>query len=120
MQLGNFQEQFHNHLFIILQKREEPWKSSEVGAIIISPTRELAVQISEVLAEFLKNISHLKQAILVGGSTVNEDIEKLKSGANIIVATPGRFEDILYNYKNINLIAKVKSLVKKKKTPCTV
>ncbi|XP_031839947.1 putative ATP-dependent RNA helicase DDX55 homolog [Nomia melanderi] len=94
----------------ILQKRKEKWKSTEVGAIIISPTRELAVQISEVLQKFLNNLSHLKQVLLVGGITIAEDAEKLRNGANIIVATPGRLEDILSNCKSINLAVRVKSL----------
>lgn len=94
----------------ILQKRKEKWKPTEIGAIIISPTRELAVQISEVLQKFLENIPGLKQALLVGGTTVAEDADRLKTGANIIVATPGRLEDLLSNCKAISLAAYVKSL----------
>ncbi|XP_017879215.1 probable ATP-dependent RNA helicase DDX55 homolog [Ceratina calcarata] len=94
----------------ILQKRKEKWKATETGAIIISPTRELAVQISEVLQQFLANIPGLKQALIVGGTTVTEDADRLKTGANIIVATPGRLEDLLSNCKAINLAAYVKSL----------
>lgn len=97
-------------LLEILQKREEKWKPMEIGAIIISPTRELAVQINEVLQQFLNNIPDLKQILLVGGTTVTEDVDKFKAGANIIVATPGRLEDILSNCKSINLAACVKSL----------
>ncbi|XP_076276597.1 putative ATP-dependent RNA helicase DDX55 homolog [Lasioglossum baleicum] len=94
----------------ILQKRKETWKPMEVGAIIISPTRELAVQIHQVLEKFLNNLPCLKQMLLVGGVTIAEDAERLKAGANIIVATPGRLEDILSNCKSINLAARVKSL----------
>nr|XP_003701478.1 PREDICTED: ATP-dependent RNA helicase DDX55 isoform X1 [Megachile rotundata]XP_012136629.1 PREDICTED: ATP-dependent RNA helicase DDX55 isoform X1 [Megachile rotundata] len=97
-------------LLEILQKREEKWKPMEIGAIIISPTRELAVQINEVLQQFLNNIPNLKEVLLVGGTTITEDIDNFKAGANIIVATPGRLEDILSNCKSINLAACVKSL----------
>lgn len=83
----------------------------EVGAIIVSPTRELATQISEILGEFLKEIPSLKQVLLVGGVTLKKDAEKIKKGANIIVATPGRLEDILSNSNSINLSLCVKSLV---------
>lgn len=82
----------------------------EVGAIIVSPTRELAIQISEILEEFLKRIPLLKQVLLVGGVTLQKDAEKLKKGANIIVATPGRLKDILSNYINLGLY--IKSLVR--------
>lgn len=97
-------------LLEILQKRKEKWKPTEIGAIIISPTRELAVQINEVLQKFLNNMPHLKQVLLVGGTTIAEDADKLKTAVNIIVATPGRLEDILSNCKSINLAARVKSL----------
>ncbi|KAL6420129.1 hypothetical protein ACFW04_014080 [Cataglyphis niger] len=82
----------------------------EIGAIIISPTRELATQISEILEKFLKNIPLLKQVLLVGGVTLKEDAENLKKGVNIIVATPGRLQDILSNYNSINLSLCIKSL----------
>lgn len=98
-------------LLEILQRRPDKWKSTEIGAVIITPTRELAVQISEVLANFLNKLLLLKQVILVGGTTINEDIEKLQDGANIIIATPGRLEDMLSNCKSINLTKRLKSLV---------
>ncbi|KAG7199984.1 hypothetical protein KM043_014409 [Ampulex compressa] len=97
-------------LLEMLQRRTEKWKKIEIGSIIISPTRELATQISEVLEKFLKRIPSLKQVLLVGGSTINEDAEKLKNGANIIVATPGRLADILTNCKAINLATHIKAL----------
>ncbi|KAL6420128.1 hypothetical protein ACFW04_014080 [Cataglyphis niger] len=93
-----------------VQKRPEKWKTMEIGAIIISPTRELATQISEILEKFLKNIPLLKQVLLVGGVTLKEDAENLKKGVNIIVATPGRLQDILSNYNSINLSLCIKSL----------
>lgn len=83
----------------------------ETGAIIVSPTRELATQISEILGEFLKEIPSLKQVLLVGGVTLKKDVETLKKGANIIVATPGRLEDVLSNRNSIGLNLCVKSLV---------
>ncbi|XP_077278134.1 putative ATP-dependent RNA helicase DDX55 homolog [Temnothorax americanus] len=97
-------------LLEILQKRTEKWKTMEVGAIVVSPTRELATQISEILIEFLEKIPSLTQVLLVGGVTLEKDAEKLKKGANIIVATPGRLEDILSNRNSINLNLCVKSL----------
>ncbi|XP_011499766.1 PREDICTED: ATP-dependent RNA helicase DDX55 [Ceratosolen solmsi marchali] len=97
-------------LLELLLKRPEKWKKFEIGAIIISPTRELAIQISKILSQFLKRISNLKQILIVGGLTVKEDIAQLRIGANIIIATPGRLEDLLSNCKEINLSAAIKSL----------
>ncbi|XP_011874809.1 PREDICTED: probable ATP-dependent RNA helicase DDX55 homolog isoform X2 [Vollenhovia emeryi] len=90
-------------LLEILQRRAEKWKTTEVGAIVVSPTRELATQISEILAEFLDNIPSLRQVLLVGGVSLKRDAEKLKEGTNIIVATPGRLQDILSNCNSVNL-----------------
>lgn len=95
----------------LMLKRERPWGRNEVGAVIISPTRELAQQISDVLACFLKRIKYT-QLLLVGGTPVESDLKKFNSdGANIIIATPGRFEDLLINQKSINLPGALKSLV---------
>jgi ATP-dependent RNA helicase DDX55/SPB4 len=51
----------------------------EIGALILSPTRELASQIGEVLQSFLKNLPELRQQMFIGGSnsSVNNDIEKV-------------------------------------------
>ncbi|XP_012228216.1 probable ATP-dependent RNA helicase DDX55 homolog [Linepithema humile] len=97
-------------LLEILQRRSEKWKTMEIGAIIISPTRELASQISKILDTFLENIPSLKQVLLVGGGPRERDVEKLKRGVNIIVSTPGRLEDIFSNCSSINLGFCVKSL----------
>jgi len=70
----------------------------EIAALIISPTRELAIQISEVVAEFLKDSdTDLTHRLFVGGNTKVIEDAKLyeEEGANIIVATPGRIEDLL-------------------------
>lgn len=66
------------------------------GAIIISPTRELAVQIFEVLRSLMKNHSQT-YGLLMGGNDRGQEVEKLAKGVNIIVATPGRLLDHLQN-----------------------
>lgn len=95
----------------LLQNRNEKLKRHEVGGIIISPTRELATQTSQVLAHFLRHVDDLTQMLLVGGNSVTSDIERFKTkGANILIATPGRLEDLLTRKSDINLSAAVKSL----------
>ncbi|XP_069683716.1 ATP-dependent RNA helicase DDX55 [Periplaneta americana] len=95
----------------LLQKRSEKLKRHEVGGIIISPTRELATQTSQVLAQFLSKVDNLTQMLLVGGNSVASDVEKFRAnGANILIATPGRLEDLLTRRTDINLPAAVKSL----------
>ena len=91
-----------------------PLKKHEVGALIISPTRELALQIDEVLTNFLKHLPQLSHLVLIGGAhTTAQDIKDFTSkGAHIIVTTPGRFMDLLTRQGDkINLAGGLKSLV---------
>lgn len=88
------------------------WKKSEVGAVIIAPTRELALQISEVLEQFLKNLPQFSFALFIGGTSVQDDLDRFSSsGANIIIATPGRLEDLLLHREGSNLPSALKYLV---------
>lgn len=78
-------------------QRPETWKLFEVGGLVISPTRELAVQTRQVLTYFLENMKQpFSHALIIGGTAISEEISRLtKDGANIIICTPGRLEDIL-------------------------
>ncbi|XP_076115777.1 ATP-dependent RNA helicase DDX55-like [Mytilus galloprovincialis] len=92
--------------------KKEPLSKHEVGAIIITPTRELACQIYEVLSEFLKKFPGMTSALIIGGKDQDEMIEALKkNGGHIIIATPGRLEAMLEkNINQCNLAGRVKSL----------
>lgn len=97
----------------ILLKRDDPWKKTETGVIVISPTRELATQTSEVLTQFLNEppFSGLNQRLLVGGNPVEDDIEIIrKKGAQILICTPGRLQDLLERKGELNMAGRVKSL----------
>ena len=63
----------------ILSKLSTPLKKHEIGTLIISPTRELASQISEVLAEFLKDCDgDLTQQLFIGGNKVDKDVQNFE------------------------------------------
>lgn len=96
----------------LLLKREEKLKKMQVGALIITPTRELALQISEVVEAFLKSFPQFTQILLIGGTNPIEDVEKFKEhGANIVVATPGRLEDMFRRKSDgLDMASYVKSL----------
>lgn len=103
-------------LLEMLQRRhkDSPWLPKEIGALIISPTRELALQISEVLERFLEHedLRFLRQKLIVGGNSIDDDIKSLvKDGPCILVCTPGRLEDLFQRKGDLNLAARVKSLV---------
>lgn len=93
----------------ILTRRAQPWSSKETGALIITPTRELATQIAGVLLPFLEEVA-LSMSVLIGGSDLQTSITELNSnGANVVVATPGRLVDVL-NRKDCTLASAVHSL----------
>ncbi|WP_297092124.1 DEAD/DEAH box helicase [uncultured Draconibacterium sp.] len=68
-------------------------------ALILSPTRELALQIANDLQNFSKNINGAKIATLYGGSDIRKQITALEKGAQIVVGTPGRTLDLIKRKK---------------------
>ena len=67
------------------------------GAMILSPTRELAMQIYGVCKELLGDKSSLTYGLIMGGANRKTEAERLRKGVNIIIATPGRLLDHLKN-----------------------
>ena len=73
------------------------------GAIVISPTRELSLQIYGVLRDLME-YSRLPQThgLIIGGANRKAEADKLAKGVNILVCTPGRLLDHLSNTKGFN------------------
>jgi ATP-dependent RNA helicase RhlE len=63
-------------------------------ALVMAPTRELAVQIEEELRGFAKGLP-IRSAICVGGANMQRQISTLKSNPQIVIGTPGRLKDLL-------------------------
>lgn len=64
-------------------------------ALILSPTRELCLQIASDLVDFSKYIPGLSELPVYGGSSIQSQIHALREGVQIIVATPGRLIDLI-------------------------
>ncbi|WFF42128.1 DEAD/DEAH box helicase [Salinicola endophyticus] len=79
----------------ILQRLSEAQRPNgrPVRALILTPTRELAAQVGESVATYGKHLP-LTSAVVFGGVKINPQIAKLKSGVDILVATPGRLLDL--------------------------
>ncbi len=77
----------------VLQK-VDPTKK-ETQALILSPTRELCLQIADDLSDFSKYIGGLHVAAVYGGASIEMQSRQLRKGAQIIVATPGRLIDLM-------------------------
>ena len=69
--------------------------SGNVQAIILSPTRELAVQIGNNVKDFCKYLPNIKVTTVYGGSSMEDQIRSLKRGSQIVVGTPGRTVDLI-------------------------
>lgn len=81
---------------------QEPLRTNETMAVILSPTRELAIQTHLEASKYFKQLG-LRSACLVGGNDMDHQIKSLKNGAHLIVGTPGRFIDLMESNKNFNL-----------------
>ena len=67
-----------------------------VRALVLTPTRELAVQVAESFREYGAKLP-LRSAVVYGGVDMNAQIEQLRKGVEILVATPGRLLDHVQN-----------------------
>ena len=67
-------------------------KGKAIRALVLTPTRELAAQVSESVEEYGKHLP-LRSTVIFGGVSINPQIKKLRNGIDILVATPGRLLD---------------------------
>lgn len=74
-------------------------KSNQVRALVLTPTRELAAQVSDNVETYSQYLS-LRSNVVFGGVKINPQMMKLRQGSDILVATPGRLLD-LYNQRAI-------------------
>ena len=68
-------------------------ESEAVQGLILAPTRELAIQIGESFQAYGRHLK-LRSAVIFGGVGQNPQVEALKQGVDILIATPGRLEDL--------------------------
>ena len=69
-------------------------KSEKQAAMIITPTRELALQVTDVVRDIGRHMQ-LKAVTIYGGASINYQIKEIRNGANIIIGTPGRLIDLM-------------------------
>lgn len=70
-------------------------KNNKTQALMLSPTRELCMQIYNDLLDYSKYLEGIKIVVCYGGASIETQIRNLRAGAHIIVATPGRMHDLL-------------------------
>ncbi len=75
-----------------LQSKQAGQESHRVRALILVPTRELAIQVHESVAAYGKHLP-FRSTMIFGGVSINPQISQLRRGVDIVVATPGRLLD---------------------------
>ncbi|MDQ3687149.1 MAG: DEAD/DEAH box helicase [Acidobacteriota bacterium] len=66
-----------------------------VQAVVLTPTRELAIQVAEAFHTYSKHLSRLRVLPIYGGQSIQQQFTRLRSGVHVIVGTPGRIMDHL-------------------------
>ena len=81
-------------LQILSREQKLEHTNTAIKCLILTPTRELAIQIEENIQAYGAGLS-LKHAVIFGGVSQNAQVQKLKRGVDILVATPGRLLDLI-------------------------
>jgi ATP-dependent RNA helicase RhlE len=88
-------------LQILHEERLQHKEQKTIKSLILTPTRELAIQIGESIAAYGKHTG-LKHLVIFGGVSQNPQVDSLRRGVDILIATPGRLLDLM-NQRYINL-----------------
>jgi ATP-dependent RNA helicase RhlE len=95
-------------LIQMLSAEKIPGTAAVLKALILAPTRELALQISENFTQYSKNVA-IKHAVVFGGVSQYHQVNSMRGGIDVLIATPGRLLDLMQ--QGIVKLATVKYLV---------
>ena len=84
----------------LLQKINPEWNSVQI--LVLSPTRELCMQIGSDLKKYSKYLPDIRVTCVYGGTDIRRQMKELQKGVHVVVATPGRLVDLL-NRKALNI-----------------
>ena len=89
---------------LIHHKEQQQNSKPILRSLIVTPTRELAIQIGENIEAYAK-YTRVKHAVIFGGVNQNSQVDKLKRGVHMLVATPGRLLDLIdQGYVNLDTV----------------
>jgi ATP-dependent RNA helicase RhlE len=88
-------------LQLLFEDRQKHKEQKSIKALILTPTRELAIQISESFTAYGKHTG-LKNLVIFGGVSQNPQVDALRRGVDILIATPGRLLDLM-NQRYVHL-----------------
>jgi ATP-dependent RNA helicase DDX21 len=76
-------------------KDKEKFKHGKPICMVMAPTRELSIQVGRVFSDLISDDIKFKVALVYGGVSIDEQVQKLRSGVDVIVGTPGRIMDMI-------------------------
>ena len=79
--------------FPLIQKIDSQSRTTQ--GLILSPTRELCLQITKEMQFYSKYVKGLNTVAIYGGASITDQARQIKRGAQIVVATPGRMKDMI-------------------------
>lgn len=88
-------------LQLLFEKQDTTKRGKKLRALIVSPTRELAIQIAQDFKSY-STYTNLRTIVIYGGASIEPQIDLLQKGVDIVIATPGRLLD-LHKQDQINL-----------------
>ena len=88
-------------LQLLFDKQDAGKRGKKIRALVVSPTRELAIQIQENFQSYL-SYTNLRTTVVFGGTSIEPQKEILKKGVDVLIATPGRLLD-LHKQEIVNL-----------------
>ena len=87
----------------LLDQRRGEGKKAKIKALVLTPTRELTLQVTEAFETFGKYLAIKPKAVaIIGGESIGDQLYKVQQGCDILVATSGRFLEVL-SKKQMNL-----------------
>ena len=87
----------------LLSQRRGEGKKAKIKALVLTPTRELTLQVAEAFSTFGKYLDVKPKVVsVIGGESIGDQLFKIQQGCDVVVATSGRFLDVL-NKKQMNL-----------------
>lgn len=81
---------------------------AHISALILVPTRELAQQVYQSFTKYSRNTA-IKSVVVYGGASINPQLDALKQGCDVLIATPGRLQELIV--KNLVNLSKLNTLV---------
>ncbi|ODA77838.1 hypothetical protein RJ55_06440 [Drechmeria coniospora] len=85
-------------------------RGAGISLLVVSPTRELAMQIAQEATNLLQRLPHFRVRIAIGGTNKDKEERQILGGCDVLIATPGRLidhmsnEDILYAFRHLDTL----------------